>query len=1043
MNNTPTNVRQWSLEDKAIIEKILGFPSPLVPSDKQIREKLVLLMRENSDTKEIHDVLKTIYDRFFMYPPSELGKRSLKEMSLPPNTKLPPTAMVVPKPIVYEPQKYMSNTYTCSVTVDSNLRTNKQKSNASDFVFTLSNIIKNVKKLNVTSVSIPYTWNVVSRNYGSNIFILRNNLIGMDNGDYDFIITVPPGNYNAKDLWLAINEQINVMTAANHQVDFTGTELLYDAPTSRITLIVYMKQVFHEQDYLLTLNPALKTFLGFEHDAYTMSSIYSARTVPITNNNSQFILTEDNNYFNVIMYLNSSTEAFEPVVIPVRLSLDLNVAYGRLQLLTNISEMIRSNPMFDPDKSSMLLVQNSTNSFLGQYILTLNLQPSNSNYKVSAGLKVRVEFPDESSTTDQSSRIWTGISSCFRFPQQTAEISEIYSEQATTQTNFTVQQGAKIEFECIKTNYIGEDNNFSLVIPPSITPYTVDQYMEAITTSFAQEESNNFNLAFCKAFQDSTTNKFNLQVDISRSFDESMFDCTVDANSPLKQVMNVDGGNVTITYPDENSIRIAGGFARNGGGYVVDSDSLATPLFTLTPKSGITSPSYDVYLTGKLTNSNTIIYSDANKMKEGILSSIKYSDNSGNVPFINTTLVLGDPVVLPNGVNRIGWTLIIKLQYYLTEDDYEMKFTDDSGDSSWLTNLRVVQDENIRLSTLRANGATFVTFVAPDPIIGGDLFKTTSDTTLLTITPLSSIPTLLDGSISLSLPTNTIGYTRDALLSNLNTLLAQTIASGSQFRVYYDSVEQIEKTVFTGNLNQIVTQSDYSVVFYDDSLSFNTCAATQLTGFKTTYDTTLGWILGFHLNTEYNLSSTNVLVADSCINTTVYSYFYVIMEDYCLNRVDDTAITIAASDKHITLPSYALKYYGRACEDGTRMITGVPDSQDKNQNCLTQNQVFAAMQIANAALDPFTVESNKYAVGISIPNVFAHVPLNLQNITYGNTYVNNSNYLQTQERRYTVASPLSRLAVQLRDSKGNLVDLNGSEWSFTFIVEYAIPVNET
>ena len=63
------------------------------------------------------------------------------------------------------------------------------------------------------------------------------------------------------------------------------------------------------------------------------------------------------------------------------------------------------------------------------------------------------------------------------------------------------------------------------------------------------------------------------------------------------------------------------------------------------------------------------------------------------------------------------------------------------------------------------------------------------------------------------------------------------------------------------NINKIYTASDYKIVFYDLT-SFVKCYVGIKSVKNVTWDTTLGWILGFHYNTEYNLNEniSNILI---------------------------------------------------------------------------------------------------------------------------------------------------------------------------------------
>jgi hypothetical protein len=109
----------------------------------------------------------------------------------------------------------------------------------------------------------------------------------------------------------------------------------------------------------------------------------------------------------------------------------------------------------------------------------------------------------------------------------------------------------------------------------------------------------------------------------------------------------------------------------------------------------------------------------------------------------------------------------------------------------------------------------------------------------------------------------------------------------------------------------------------------------------------LGWLLGFHSFTEYNLIdfttidsetakqnsnySNNVfsgngfsysydsinkkiaVIGDAILNTNLYNYFLVVLDDFVQSHVSDGLITVASAEKDVALPSYAMRaqYIGR------------------------------------------------------------------------------------------------------------------------------------
>jgi len=256
------------------------------------------------------------------------------------------------------------------------------------------------------------------------------------------------------------------------------------------------------------------------------------------------------------------------------------------------------------------------------------------------------------------------------------------------------------------------------------------------------------------------------------------------------------------------------------------------------------------------------------------------------------------------------------------------------------------------------------------------------------------------------------------------------------------------------NLNRVFKTSDFKLVFFD-SASFSYCN-TGFTGTKSIkpveWDTTLGWLLGFRHFTEYNTTpgsvftntldektyylglgyndylyneSTNtaVLYSDTVLNVNIYSNFMIILEDYTQNHLNDGLLTLAFSDNSIPVPSYANSAI-TTCDPTTQQ--SVITHSTSQYNSLTANQLYAANQILNAP--KISYPSRGY-----LEDVFAIIPLSP--IAIGSTYVVFGSTLQIQERTYFGPVNIQRMSVKLVTDKGNIVDLNKSDWSFSLICE--------
>lgn len=274
----------------------------------------------------------------------------------------------------------------------------------------------------------------------------------------------------------------------------------------------------------------------------------------------------------------------------------------------------------------------------------------------------------------------------------------------------------------------------------------------------------------------------------------------------------------------------------------------------------------------------------------------------------------------------------------------------------------------------------------------------------------------------------------------------------------------INKTVTMKiSINKIYTTEDYRIVFYDID-SFIKCTNSSKSYRNATPDTTLGYILGFKQLTEYNLSNLNIininsqdyyknpdtqistgskysitiegeykkkveLSSDSVLNIYLYNYFMIILDDFNQNHLNDGLVTIASQDRSVTLPSYANRKNYRGCEDP---ITGeITFNTIGSTAGLTQKQIYSVEQII---MEQNKIR-NKMSAGPFVKDMFALLPVKTSGAEPGSIYNEFGGTLQQQERVYFGPVNIRRIAIKLINDKGDVVDLNGANWSFQLVCE--------
>lgn len=284
-------------------------------------------------------------------------------------------------------------------------------------------------------------------------------------------------------------------------------------------------------------------------------------------------------------------------------------------------------------------------------------------------------------------------------------------------------------------------------------------------------------------------------------------------------------------------------------------------------------------------------------------------------------------------------------------------------------------------------------------------------------------------------------------------------------QIYFDVIRDFYFVQY--NINKIYTTRDYKLVFYDIA-SFSRCL-NPLTGFRNAkIDTTLGFILGFKALAEYELKQSNLmqitnvnnmffrnpdtgsstksvytynevydnsnvlrtqttLKGNSVVTIFLYNYFMIILDDFKQNHLNDGLVTLTPKDTGVTLPSYASRKSSRICNPNSFTETNaIGDTTG-----LTQKQIYSVEQI----LETQNKTKALFNDNVSVKDMFALIPVKSSGSTPGSIYVEFGGTLQQQERTYFGPVNIGRIAVKLVNDKGDVVDLNGGNWSFQLVCE--------
>ena len=303
-------------------------------------------------------------------------------------------------------------------------------------------------------------------------------------------------------------------------------------------------------------------------------------------------------------------------------------------------------------------------------------------------------------------------------------------------------------------------------------------------------------------------------------------------------------------------------------------------------------------------------------------------------------------------------------------------------------------------------------------------------------------------------------YTATEIVEELNNYFSSSQFSWPQpvsvnYPISYNQHSgKITMNLFHGMYTDINSNQSYlmkettQIVFFDINHQFH-CDNNCFQQHK--INQTFGWNLGYRFPFVYINSNGNT--TETIVNTFGPKYLIIVIEDYNQNHINNGLITITEASTSIKLPSYY---------DPTTPVKCLQPLQQKNLDIntnsllyldktnlsykkipqvlptapriLTQAQIYSINEIQK------NNESNTSlrAKAPTNPDIFALLPVKLNNseaTSTGTYFVEFSGSLQDNKRVYFGPVNIERMRIKLLDDKGNILNLNGADWSITLICD--------
>jgi hypothetical protein len=1052
------------------------------PSDRELEAKILSMVRKydnfgNESGKKLSKFFADIYNHFFeTESEDEDDNKEGFTTSTPTSTsavsgKITETfsgdnGIKLTKTLDYAKDKLnplLKQTIKRIISIDSQYR-NQTNSPSTNFTFDLSEPLRDVVSLSLYSVQIPYTWYTVNSDFGGNFFYLKGNAPGINNGLHDYKIAIPSGNYTPFGLTTAVNTSIQNIASIYTDVSFGQSKVIYNngvndqnSGTGKCAIQIDITKVYNESNYslkflnwstplddILRLN-TIAGYLGFNETQYYCSSIYSYPFFSTRIKNETFPITTSKTSFIIVPYVGESYLTADISYTPITVTLGLTgvTQISVANIIGVLNTALLATNKFDNTFTNCTLIDivDPLKNGYGQSYVKFNCKLNTFQSPIVRNLKLAAVFP-----YDTSGSLFYGSISFFVFSDLVTdksgnvicEFNELISESPILQSSYD-SSNTLLTFRCNPTGYDNSYNNLTIPIPN--LNYTLNSFLSATNTAISNAIISQLHLnANISLYSDEITSYLNIHTEIDNTYYNS--DYSVYATVGACKLNEIFGFQTAPNQTPALSIY-------NNSDYQFTAVAFnESDVIYITPISNGNRNATPFVISLNTQNA----YSNGAKLASYLNSKIAdYKDpNTGLYPFVGSNVVYN--------VNN-GFTLNLNIIFHLNQLFYTLSLTGNTSPGK-ITNIWGDLSFNSFYSLIDYSNNEFI-IKNNVPIKNNEItiFKGVND--IFNLVPSDSVDVFNTSntySISIQIPDNSINaggtkYAINEILNVINDDLVNTIAYGTKFSLYsLANGQSLVKVRF--NINQVFTTKDYNLVFYDP-YSFASCHSggsknnTSSSIQNATWDTTLGWLLGYRNAISYNLgdyvdiqsisgttdilvyyltTSQNicVLVGDTNVSTNLYNYFLIRLDDYVQNHLNDGLVTITNQETSLDHGPFV-----NVCDPVTGEKIARPADYGNPGVNYTAQQLYAFNQQVQSQI----VKTKSYSKGPFVQDIFGILPVKTSGLAIGSVYVEFGGTLQNQQRLYFGPVNIHRMTIQLLNDRGNLVDLNNANWSFSFVCE--------
>jgi hypothetical protein len=364
-----------------------------------------------------------------------------------------------------------------------------------------------VVSLSLYSIQIPYTWYTVNSDFGGNFFYLKGNSPGLNNGNYDYQITIPSGNYTPIGIVNAVNVGIQQKMSSYTDVSFGNTQAIYNngisdptSGTGKCALLIDINKVYNTGNFDLSFSEwsspldsttrlnTIAGYLGLNDANYFCSCIYSY-FYPADVNNDPYTLATNINYFYIVPYLGSSYLSCDVSYSPIKVTVSLSGVTSQTSITDFVNILnndLLNSYQFDNRFTGCQLVYivDPLQYGYGKSYIKLSCKLSDNYAPIVPNLKLAAVFPFDTNSLFYSS------TSAFGFLTEVSdssgniicEFNELTAQSPILQSVYD-SSNAVISFKCTAEGFVDNSYNDFRITIPSVTNYTLSAFINAVNNA--------------------------------------------------------------------------------------------------------------------------------------------------------------------------------------------------------------------------------------------------------------------------------------------------------------------------------------------------------------------------------------------------------------------------------------------------------------------------------------------------------------------------------------------------------------------------------